>query len=130
MPFCSAYFAAGLALISLADAAEDGNATVSPIRQFLRESITAQLPTKPADPGPAKPETKPADAPVQLPAFRVNERPFVQVFDQVNAALAQEDRLRTHPLFKTNRLDILHKPTLEPGPAGTQRFRLEILQLR
>ena len=76
-------------------------------------------------PGP-KPNSKSSDAPVGLPDFHVTERSPVQIFDQANAAFEQKSSNSTSALPHPGRLDILQPPTLERGPAGLQRLRLNI----
>ena len=133
MRFFPAFLAAAFALASTADAAEssaaDADAPLSPIRQFLRDSIKAPLLAKPAE-SSVKPVAKSPDEPVILPAVHITERSLLQVVDRVDAAFEQKARLQSHALYTTDRLDILQPPTLEPGPAGMPRLRLNILQLK
>lgn len=133
MRFTPAYLAAGLALCSICHAGEGGasagNAPLSPIRQYLRDSLKLPPPAKPVE-STAKPESPATSAPVVLPAFHVTERSPIQVFDQVTGSLAQKERLRSHALISTPKVDVLQPPTLEPGPAGTPRLKLNMLQLK
>ena len=135
MPNRPACFAVGFAVIGAAFGSEptaDAISALSPIRQHLRETIKARISLKPAEPTPV-PESKTVDAPVMLPVVRVKERPFVQVFDQVNAALAQEERLSSHPLINTRRLKLLYPPVLDDLPMrhhdGGDRLRIDIFKI-
>ena len=135
MPLHSLRFVVGLALAGAAGAAENDpastTAAVSPLRQYLRESAKAQAPTKTASTAP-NPASITADSPVVLPAFHVKERSAVQTFDRVQAIHDQEDRLSLHPQFKTktDSLEVLQRPTLEPSRDGTPRLKLNIFQFR
>lgn len=133
MRFTPAYLAAGLTLCSVSHAAESGapatTPSLSPIRQYLRDSIKVPAPVKPPE-SVAASESPPTTAPVVLPAFRVTERSPLQVFDQVNGSLAQKERLRSHALLSTPKVDVLQPPTLEPGPAGMPRLKLNIFQFK
>ena len=135
MPPCPARFAIGFALVGTCSGSEsnaDAISAPSPVRQHLRETIKARIPLKPAEP-PPMPESNTTDAPVMLPAVRVKERPFVQVFDQVNAALAQEERLSSHPLINTHGLKLLYPPVLDVLPMrhrdGGDRLRIDIFKI-
>ena len=135
MRFSPAFLAAGLALCSPSDAAEssapDANVPLSPIRQYLRDSVKVPPLVAPIEPA-TKPAMKSPDTPVVLPAFHVTDRSPVQVFDQVNGLFEQKVRLQSQSpaLFKTDRLEILNPPKIEPGPAGMPRVRLNILKFR
>lgn len=133
MRFHPALLAAGIALSRVSDAAEtsapDANAPLSLIRQYLRDSIEVPPLAKPVEPA-AKPEPKSPDTPVMLPAFHVTERSLGPAVNRVNALSEPKDHPQSHALYESAGVTILQPPTLERGPAGLARLRLNIFQLK
>jgi hypothetical protein len=131
-----ARFVVGLAVAAVAASAEPPAtpAPVSPVRQYLRDSLKAKVPSKPAE-TPLASEAKPPENPIVMPAFVVTESREKQerrALQIVEGQKAMEERLSYHPLYKNDRIEVLRRPRMDDLPThdGMDRLRVDILNLK
>ena len=138
MIFRPACLIVGLAGAAIAVSAESPSVAtpVSPVRQYLRDSIKAKVTLKPAEtPVTATSEAKPTENPIVMTAFVVaesrekQERRALQI---VEGQMQMEERLSYHPLYQNDRIELLRRPRMDdlPTHGGMDRLKFDILSLK